>query len=62
MKQTCKVKDIESGMEWFFFDHSFKTGYQHAKDFIARNKKNYTLALYAVNDSPMGDKWKLIRG
>jgi hypothetical protein len=45
MEQKVKISDGK--MNWFFFDHSFKTAYQHAQDFLARNANNgKTYSLY----------------
>lgn len=40
----------------FFFDHSFKTAYQHALAFLKRNKGKRDYVLYRRNDG-IGERW-----
>lgn len=58
-KQVAKI--AYDGSEVFFFDHDFKTGYEHAEEFIERNKGKLEMKLYWINNLPFGDKWKFVR-
>lgn len=60
MYQEYKVVNPDTGSEWFFFAHSFKTAYGHAKDFIARNKNNVNYKLFRINES-VGSRWLPVR-
>lgn len=57
MKQTAKVVSAD-GFETFFFDHSFRTGFEHARAYV--NKNGGTL--YVKNTSTYGTSWVLYRG
>jgi hypothetical protein len=55
--QSHKVEYGE-GNKVFFFAHSFKSGYQHAKSFIERNKDKYdNIVLFCRNESDFGPTW-----
>ena len=45
--------------EVFFMDYSFKSAYEHAQDFIARNKDKYDMQLFYRNTSYFGPPWLL---
>ena len=49
MNQT--VKTVEDGHEFFFFDHSFKTAYEHAMDNVKRNSHK-DIDVYFLNTRP----------
>lgn len=56
MYQEYKVLNTNTGNECFFFAHSFKTAYGHAKDFIALNKSNGNYKLFRINEN-IGNRW-----
>jgi hypothetical protein len=46
-----KVKTIENGKEYFFFDHSLKTALEHALDNVKKNPHK-DIEVYLLNESP----------
>lgn len=56
-KQEVKIEC--NGNEFFFFRHSFKSAFEHASDFVERNKGKFPMKVYFVNNSPFGEKWRL---
>ena len=63
MKQKAKISYTwnEKKQEIFFFPHSFKTAYEHAEEFIRRNKGSFKMKVYHLNDSGYGEKWKHVK-
>ena len=56
-KQEVKIEC--DGTEFFFFQHSFKTAMEHAKDFIERNRGKFNMKLFVLNPSNYGEQWLL---
>jgi hypothetical protein len=46
-----EVKIVTEGKEFFFFQHSFKSALDHAKEYIKRNSHK-VIDLYVLNPSP----------
>lgn len=57
MEQTAMVVSSD-GFNTFFFDHSFKTGLDHAKAYVRKNGGT----LYIKNKSVYGTTWTPYRG
>lgn len=56
-KQEVKLE--YNSEEVFFFEHGFKTAYEHANDFVKRNKGKFKMKLFLLNVSSYGEKWLL---
>ena len=57
--QEYKIINNLTKMEVFFFEHSLKTAYVHALDYIKRNA-DQSLTLYRLNRN-IGAKWLKVR-
>lgn len=56
-KQEVKIEF--NGNDVFFFEHTFKSAYEHARDFIERNKDQFEMKVFLLNTSCFGEKWIL---
>lgn len=56
-KQEIKIE--YNGNEVFFFEHMFKSAYEHAREFIERNRGQFEMKLFVLNTRPFGEKWLL---
>lgn len=57
-KQEIKIEYNEN--EVFFFPHSLKSALEHANNFVKRNKGEFKMKLFVLNESNFGEKWRLI--
>lgn len=57
--QKQEVKIECNGNEFFFFKHSFKSAWEHANDFVERNKGKFEMKLFLLNESSFGERWIL---
>jgi len=59
MKQEIKIEYNNTCV--FFWQHTFRTALTHANYFIERNKGNFEMKVYLLNESYFGEKWKLFK-
>lgn len=54
-KQEIKIETPKG--EVYFFRHSLKTAWEHAEDYIERNKGKIEMKVFLLNESPFGERW-----
>ena len=56
-KQRVKIKSDKG--EVFFSDYNFKTAFEHANEYIQRNKDKINMNVFYLNNSNFGPQWIL---
>ncbi len=54
--QECKATDTKTGQSVYFFQHTFRSAYQHMKAYAERNS-HLSLNLFTLNRRPFGPQW-----
>lgn len=60
-KQEVKIEYTHNNdpVEVFFFKHSFKSAFEHAQEFVERNKGKFPMKVFVLNENYIGNNLRL---